>query len=77
MSYKVNGEHPDRCGEYGKNWFLSSVRETGSERNNHGDLAYTLYEDIFSNQTGETPTYHASFLGNSVTFVWDKIKKSL
>lgn len=75
MSYKVNGEHPDRCGEYGKNWFLSSVRETGPERNNHGDLAYTLYDDIFPNQTGETPTYHASFLGNSVTFVWDKIKK--
>lgn len=75
FSYKINGEHPDWCGDYGKTWFASNVLETGPERNSHGDLAHDLYIDIFQHQTGETPTFHASFMGNSITFVWDKIKR--
>lgn len=75
FAYKDNGQHPNWCGDYGKNWFQCIIRETGPERNEHNDLAFNLYNDIFKYQTGETPTYHASFFGNSVTFIWDKTKK--
>ena len=75
MSYKINGAHPDWCGDYGKTWFTQVYGEDGPERNSHGDLAFNLYREIFNNDSGETPTFHASFLGNSITFVWDKLRR--
>lgn len=72
LIYKMDGAHPGWRGGRGKNWFKRSLDTPESRRN--GDLSQELYHYILNNQAGETPTYHAAFLGNSVSFVWDRLK---
>ena len=68
--YKMDGCHPDWRGGHGKNWF----KQTLPENPKNGDLSPLLYTYILDKQSGETPTYHASFLGNSLTYIWDRLK---
>lgn len=70
MYYKMDGCHPNWRGGHGKNWFAS----TKSPEGNNGDISSQLYSYILDKQAGEAPTYHATFLGNSLTYVWDRQK---
>lgn len=68
--YKMDGCHPNWRGGHGKNWF----RQTLPENVKNGDFSPHLYNYILDRQSGETPTFHAAFLGNSLTYVWDRMK---
>lgn len=76
IGYKVDGMHPDWCGGFGKNWFTSSfsmVEEDTLYYNN--DLPRQVYNIALTHGDGESPKYHATFLGNTITFIWDRIKQ--
>lgn len=72
MFYKMDGSHPDWRGSHGKHWFKQTY-ELDGQRNN-GDLSGELYHYILDQKSGETPTYHATFLGKNITYVWDRLK---
>lgn len=67
IPYKFDGVQPGR-GRYGQNWFSNSVISTG-------DASRALYEEILNYHNGESPVYHAVFMGNNITFVWDPFKQ--
>ena len=68
--YKMDGSQPNWRGSHGKNWF----KQTFPENVKNGDLSPQLYTYILDKQSGETPTFHACFLGNSLTYIWDRLK---
>lgn len=75
LGYKFDGQHPDICGSFGKNWFTASnsvVLEDTVYYNN--DLPRQVYNIALTHNDGEAPKYHATFLGHTITFVWDRIK---
>lgn len=70
MVYKMDGCHPNWRGGYGKTWF----KQTMAPEKIYGDLSGPLYSYILNFKAGETPAFHANFMGNSLTYVWDRIK---
>lgn len=72
--YKIDGVHPDWSGGYGRNFFSypSTIEDTLTYQ---GDLPKQIYNTVLSRGDGESPTYHACFLGNSISFIWDRLKK--
>ena len=71
MRYKMDGCHPNWRGDHGKNWFKQTLEIEGNKNN---DLSSQLYHFILDNKAGETPTFHANFMGNSLSYVWDRMK---
>lgn len=71
MRYKMDGCHPNWRGGHGKNWFKQTLEIEG---NKYNDLSSQLYHFILDNKAGETPTFHANFMGNSLSYVWDRMK---
>lgn len=72
IQYKLDAPQPSRGG-YGGNWF--DIRwDIYENRNSYSDLSNRLYDEILNYHNGEAQVYHAVFLGNSITFVWDKFK---
>ena len=71
MRYKMDGSHPNWRGGHGKNWFKQTLEIEGNKNN---DLSSQLYHFILDNKAGETPTFHANFMGNSLSYVWDRMK---
>lgn len=70
--YKMDGEHPDWRGSHGKRWFKQTLEPENLRCN--GDLSRQLYYYILDKKSGETPTYHATFLDKNITYVWDRLK---
>ena len=71
MRYKMDGSHPNWRGGHGKNWFKQTLEIEGNRNN---DLSSQLYHFILDNKAGETPTFHANFMGNRLSYVWDRMK---
>lgn len=67
----MDGCHPNWRGDHGKNWFKQTLEIEGNKNN---DLSSQLYHFILDNKAGETPTFHANFMGNSLSYVWDRMK---
>lgn len=67
----MDGCHPNWRGDHGKNWFKQTLEIEGNKNN---DLSSQLYHFILDNKAGETPTFHANFIGNSLSYVWDRMK---
>ena len=76
ISYKLDGQHPSWCGGFGKNWFYGSnctfIEDTVHYYN---DLPLQVYNITLNHRDGESPKYHATFLGHTVTFIWDRLKE--
>lgn len=72
IRYKMDGSHPNWRGSYGKHWFKQAAEPDNLR--NYKDLPSQLYFYILDNKAGETPTFHANFMGNSLTYIWDRIK---
>lgn len=72
--YKIDGVHPDWSGGFGRNYFSYpvTIEDTLTYQ---GDLPKQIYNTVLSRGDGESPTYHACFLGNSISFIWDRLKK--
>lgn len=66
IPYKFDGMQPGR-GRYGFNWLCGYNADTQ-------DLDAALYDEILNYHNGECPVYHAVFMGNSLTFVWDPFR---
>lgn len=76
IGYKLDGQHPDWCGSFGKNWFYSSNCTTIEDTIfYYNDLPQQVYNITLNHGDGEAPKYHATFLGHTITFVWDRIKE--
>lgn len=76
IGYKIDGLHPDWCGSFGKNWFYSSNCSIIEDTiNYYNDLPPQVYNIALTHGDGESPRYHATFLGNTISFVWDRIKE--
>lgn len=76
IGYKLDGQHPDRRGRFGKNWFYSSnCYITEDTIGYYNDLPQQVYNITLNHGDGEAPKYHATFLGHTITFVWDRIKE--
>ena len=78
VPYKVEALQPERGG-FGENWFSTKkdlinddTKESLTE--SKSDISSLLYTDILMYHNGEAPAYHAVFMGNSITFVYDQIK---
>ena len=71
MRYNIDGCHSNWRGDHGKNWFKQTLEIEGNKNN---DLSSQLYHFILDNKAGETPTFHANFMGNSLSYVWDRMK---
>lgn len=76
IGYKIDGLHPDWCGGYGKNWFLMGnctvLEDTVYYYN---DLPQQVYNIALNHGDGESPRYHATFLGHTISFIWDRLKE--
>ena len=73
LYYKVDGAHPDWRGGYGANWFQKTSELEVPDGLRPNDISYILYHQILDRKQNGCTTYHASFLGNSFTFVRDNI----
>ena len=71
--YKISGQHPDWVGRYGRNWFPATNGEYDTISYG-GDLPPLLYTVILRQGDGECGQYHATFLGHTISFVWDHLK---
>ena len=66
VPYKFDGLQPMHGG-YGRNWFPGTVIDSR-------DMSRSTYDEILNYHNGERAVYHAVFMGNSLTFVWDPFK---
>lgn len=73
IPFKIDGIQPNR-GTYGRNWFQKLVT-LDTEGYHDSDISYALYDEILNYHNGEAQTFHAVFMGISLTFVWDRLRQ--